>query len=212
MHLEWTRGWPYFGDVDILIINLDSCTEEVLGSLNPDKVSDAEKIIYDRFMHGGTIIFITSPRVYKEVKHHLLTNFLLSPIDVHTKYVDEGHDVVYDKEKHPFSSYLKHLKKFNFYLGNYNFDKLHRVRGIFSSASPNYLTDYQITDKAGHDLGQGFSSSHGTGKVIFLPPVNEISTIEGINLIIKQLLKTEDEEKESQPNCTYKIPIIGIQD
>ena len=137
MHLEWTRGWPYFGDVDILIINLDSCTEEVLGSLNPDKVLDAEKIIYDRFMHGGTIIFITSPRVYKEVKHHLLTNFLLSPIDVHTKYVDEGHDVVYDKEKHPFSSYLKHLKKFNFYLSNYDFNKLRRDGHLFSSASPN---------------------------------------------------------------------------
>jgi len=211
-HIEWTRGWPYFGDVDILIINLDSCSEEVLGSLDPDKVSEAKQIIYDRFMHGGTIILITSPRVIKKVKHDTLTNFSLSPIGVRTKYVDEGHDIVYDKEKHPFSPYLKHLKKFNFYLDDYNFSKLHSAGSLFSSASPVYLTDYQITDKAGHDLGQGFSSSRGTGKVIFLPPVNKISTIEGINLIIKQLLKTEDKEKEPSPNWIYKIPITGIQD
>lgn len=212
-HIEWSYSWPYFGDSDILIINLESLSEQLLELLEPEKVIKAEQIIFDRFTHGGIIIIITSPRFEKEVKHNLLTNYYLSPIDAETQTVEEGHEIQYDKEKHPFSDYLKHVKKFDFYLKDYNFEKLRsRTRIFFSGHNPIYLRDYQVTDKAGHDLGYGFgSTASSTGKVIFLPPT-KYSTIDEINTIIDSLRKEPQEIGEWEPDWANKIKVTGMSD
>lgn len=211
-HIEWPYSWPYFGDPDILIINLQSLSEQVLALLEPEKVIKAEQIIFDRFVHGGNVIIITSPRLEKEVKHNLLTNYYLSPIDVNTKTVDEGHEIQYDKEKHPLSSYLKHIKKFGFYLKDYNFDKLRsRTRIFLSGSEPTYLNDYQVTDKAGHDLGFGFGSTASAGKLIFLPPT-EGSSIDAINRIIDSLRNEPKETEVWEPDWVSKIKVTGVSD
>jgi len=209
-HIEWSYAWPYFGDPDVLIINLPALSDAILKLLEGKKLQDSESMIYDKFIHGGTIIIITSKRFEEAIKGFgYFSNYYLSPVDLETVSVTEGHEVIFDEDKHPFAEYLKHVKKFNFYLKDYNFSKLKaRSEHLFSSNLPIYNSDYAISDKAGHDLGYCFGSD--TGQTIFLPPVSEISSIESINILIEKIKGPQKIVKEDIPDWVSRVSVFGL--
>lgn len=192
---------PNYADTDVLIIDLSTLTKGQLEIIvkKRDHLQYTKESILDKCMNGGKIIFITTPNfsimqpyaLYSAFKstpsvhYNTHTNYDLSPISLDTTKVPEGVGVLYDEQgvtAHPFGTYLTNVKKFKFYLKDFDAKKIKQKHGQIS-----IIRNYDVKDGSGHNLGIGFEIEPGKGQVIFLPPPTLISTSEAINKIIEEL-------------------------
>ncbi|MGA9153723.1 MAG: hypothetical protein WBZ36_24335 [Candidatus Nitrosopolaris sp.] len=58
--IEWNETFPNFTDPDVVIVNLQSLNKDVNQAINKDEYKLARDLMWDRFVHGGTLIFITA--------------------------------------------------------------------------------------------------------------------------------------------------------
>jgi hypothetical protein len=115
--ITWDQTFPNFNEPDVLIIDLNSLTDEILERIDKSKLREARNQIFNKFVNGGTIIFIIAP--YHEmaakannnikgrpdsninnIKSKVIirnppiysgcSNYYLSPIDFTTTKVPEG--------------------------------------------------------------------------------------------------------------------------
>jgi len=113
--ISWDQPFPNLSDPDILIINLNSLTEDVLNRIDKEKYDDAREKIFDKFVNRGILIFITSRLVFEtRVPRSTYSNYFLSPIEFEVCEVEDGNVLRYEK-KH-FPTYLSKVKKFDHYL------------------------------------------------------------------------------------------------
>src|SRR5687768_13651294 len=86
--IKWHSQFPNFSEPDVIIINLQSLTLNVLEHIDKDKFRNARQQIFDKFINGGSLIFITAQ--YAEEKSGYYSNFFLSPIVWETQDVVGG--------------------------------------------------------------------------------------------------------------------------
>jgi hypothetical protein len=127
--ITWNGEFPNFNDCDILIVNLQSLDERVLKRIDKSEYENAIHTIFNKFVNGGKIIFITAPLKYEKAeadnsktriyKAPSLTpqysNYFLSPIEFQIENVPTGNKLI-DKKNPTFSPYVLRLKKFVYYL------------------------------------------------------------------------------------------------
>lgn len=213
--ISWYESkFPYFADPDILIINLTTLDKNALDRIKIEDYRLIQKTLVDKFLHDGIIIVITTPNVIHHKTYDSHSNYDIIPISPIIQQITEGEEVVYNKDdKNPFLPYLKHVKKFNFYLEKFNLSKVQSsavtVLGIKEIAS---YPDERITDKAGNILGETFSRRGSSGELVFLPPVTEISIKDGINKIIDSLRKSEPRVEESAPLWLSNVLATGVSE
>src|SRR6185437_6775021 len=186
--IAWDSPFPNLSEPDVLIINLQTLTEDILKRIDKEKLKEAYSTIMDKFFHYGTIIVITAPQFHATDDHHrghVFSNYYLSPIEVmQTVSVPDGNTVKFDK-KHDFVRYLQQVKKFDFFISDVMIEKpLFRIN---DSARSNYhvmpLESQSAIDNAGRMLAESYSIFLGNpsrsmpvthveaiGKVVFLPP------------------------------------------
>ena len=95
--IDWDSQFPNFADPDIIIVNLQSLTDEVLQRIDKEKYNHAREDLHDKFLGRGKIIFITAsfiecsdPVVY--------TNYDLAPVHFQTVNVREGNKIEFDEQ------------------------------------------------------------------------------------------------------------------
>lgn len=139
--ISWYQQFPNLSDPDILIINLNSLTEDILRRKSIGFYSHLRDKIFDKFINGGIIVFITAPRLdiseqqpnssnkSYESKVKILnptiqySNYFFSPVSFEIESVPEGHNIVIEEQTkndgYNFSSYLSKVRNFNYYLHNF---------------------------------------------------------------------------------------------
>lgn len=221
-NIWWDENFQNLSDPDILIINLPTLADNELYFIDKEKFLKARDAIFEKFFHRGTIIIITSSRIDKEDRTRTYSNYDLSPIDVHTVKVPEGHVIRYD-EVNEYSSYLKEVKKFDFHL---NFDTtmtMHYIpREMQQNISVLPLKGQECTDNSGHILGRQYSIFFvdqyrnvgkiypDVGKVVFLPPIED-KTDTTVNKILEILGRSSIRKEEPFPEWTNKITITNLK-
>jgi hypothetical protein len=212
--IGWYEDFPNFSDPDILIVNLASLTPEVLERIK-NKYKEARDPIWTRYLHGGTIIFITAHYfTLKEGKdgdrsRDEFSNWYLSPFSIDTKDVKEGY-VIRPSQDYEFPDYISHVKKYNYYLLSKRYPI---ARGIDEMTT---ISRYSVTNNSGDFLAIGFESHSSDGSLdytstaIFLPPPTEISIEEGIDLLLKKYGKYT--ERLSPPEWISQVSITGLDD
>ena len=111
---------PNFSDADVLIVNLASLTREVLDRIK-SKYKDAREPIWARYIHGGTIIFITAryftlkEREDDSPVQDEFSNWYLSPFTIETKDVKQGY-VIRPAQDYEFPNYISHVRSYDYYL------------------------------------------------------------------------------------------------
>jgi hypothetical protein len=89
-----TKKFPDFSDPDILIIDLTTLDQETLTRIDKFQYDVARRTIVDRFLNGGMIIFITSPKYttkqWNNDTTEYYTNYYLSPFNIETEKVPQG--------------------------------------------------------------------------------------------------------------------------
>src|SRR5438876_2058687 len=88
--ISWDSPFPNFSDPDLLIINLQSLTEDVLKRIDKTKYREAQNTILDKFLNGGLVIYITAP-YYFYSDPIVYSNYDFAPVYFNTKQVQEGY-------------------------------------------------------------------------------------------------------------------------
>jgi hypothetical protein len=232
--IQWDEEFPNFADPDVLIVNLSSLNRNLRDSIDTDKLFHARDAIYGRFKSGGILVFITAShpervRMYLggfaplyedivEIKNNQPVYDLvyhpidfLCPFDMETYDIPRGFELRY-KQNHPFSNYLRHVKKFDFLLYAMGLSKLTMWLGLKtvnpSESGIKIIQNDKITDKAGNLIGVSCRLNRlCKGKLIFLPPTTEIPIEEGINDILKRYDKGTS---GNFPQWVDNIPFSGL--
>lgn len=214
--ISWYESkFPYFADPDILIINVTTLDKKALENIKREDYELIQKTLADKFLHGGTIIVITAPAIGITKDYSPYFNYGVVPIAPRTQQTTEGEEVVYNKDvkENPFLSYLKHVKKFKFYLDDFDLSRVQskNVTALkIQEIAP--MQERKITDKAGHILGITFGRRGSDAQLVFLPPVTDISITDGINEIVDSLRKSNPQVQESAPLWTSDISVTGISE
>jgi hypothetical protein len=58
--VEWNDKFPNFTDPDVVIVNLQSLNKNAIQIINKDEYKLARDLMWDRFVQGNTLIFITA--------------------------------------------------------------------------------------------------------------------------------------------------------
>jgi hypothetical protein len=210
---EWYDGFPNFSDPDILIINLTSLTKEVLESIQRTRSAEyinARNSIKDKFISGGTLIFIIAHRFSLSENYDVphLSNWYFSPFSIGTANVKDGR-VVRPSQDYEFQEYISHVKTFN-----YNLIGIQQViREIKSITTPSR---YKVRDNSDNYLGIGFETrdlkepSSRNGKVIYLPPPTDITVEGAIDLLLQKFGRGTG--REPPPKWVFQIPLTGLDE
>jgi len=222
-------------DGDIMVVNLGSLDDVTLNKIDKNEFHRARDSIWDRFVQGGVIIYITSyrqeealrfhagrvPQFYKLVGHDKEKGnrpkysdihypiYFLSPIDIVNIKVAPGSRVVFPTD-HQFSSYLKLVKGFSFYLSLLNSGRMELFLGRnLVTEQLQVVSDrkFEIRDGGGNLLGGRFEIRPVCkGSIVLLPPIGKSQIREGIRRIIASCRFTP---KERIPNWVTKVTLSG---
>lgn len=209
--ISWDSSFPNFADPDILIINLQTLTEQVLTRIDKTKYNLAKNTIHDKFLNEGIIIFITAP--YFMISDRVLyTNYDLAPVHFKTQKVQEGYKIDYDETDNEFAPYVEEIGKFDFYLDGIStaYQLAYRIGTKEENLEFTKDLKYDIKDNAGHTLGSSVSLKSNKGIAIFLPPATKITLSEAINKILEIYGKTTG--KETIPNWVASISLPSIKE
>ena len=158
-------------------------------------------------MYQDIIDFENGQPVYAPVAYPI---DYLCPFDMETYDVPEGTQIIY-RQNHPFSEYLKNVKKFDFFLLRIGLAKLSMWLGINPIKPTIKLIqskECSITDKAGNLLGVKCRLNRlCIGTLFFLPPTSEVPVNEGINDILEACGRTT---KEIFPEWISTVPLHGL--
>lgn len=216
--VAWNEKYPNFSDADIIIVNLSSLTEETLNAIDQDEYATASQVIVDRFIHGGTVVYIY-PRDEFSTENGELTIFDSCPILFEIVPVQEGYAIVIDKNN-PFAKYLSNFKKFNSYINGpiipeYIENRLHSIYGWDKYRLKQIDCNF-ARDKANHVLAGAYTfqseynkANFVCGKLVFLPPPTEITIDQGIRIIV-DILQETDSVGDSLPNWITGVPLSGL--
>jgi hypothetical protein len=58
--VEWNDKFPNFTDPDVVIVNLQSLNKNAIQIINKEGYKLARDLMWDRFVQGNTLIFITA--------------------------------------------------------------------------------------------------------------------------------------------------------
>jgi len=214
--ISWDEKLPNLSDPDVLIIYLDSLTEEKLDRFPRNKITELHQAIIDKFKNGGTVIFILSHAYYSSKVS--CWNTWVAPIGLVIKHVSEGKRIKFESSN-PFSEYLNQVTKFNYYFETFNSNALQEKVGSPLLVSIIQKTNYTVYDNSGHVLGMAFtkslfplrqsSDSTEIGELIFLPPTTKIPVSDGVELLVSQYGKKKSQE--SSPEWVKNVKINGTK-
>jgi hypothetical protein len=111
--IQWDAPFPNFADADVLIVNLQSLTKEIL-ERNSLKMKNAAQEIFEKSINEGELIFITAPKIIS-TSIGVPSTYILSPVDFQTRIVSPGTKIRFD-ENHRFRSYYSEVRSYDFYL------------------------------------------------------------------------------------------------
>ena len=211
----WDEPFPNLGDPDVLIVDLTPLTKEILDRTDGDKLNQLSFILRDKFLHGGTIIVLTSSKP-------LSTFYYFLPVVPSFTPVPDGFSIKPDPD-HWFMSYLEAVKKFTFYIQHFDSDHINHLlnsgyTGPHIECSP--VSDQAVADNSGHCLGATFSifiqengvvtHAKGSGKLVFLPPYTE-SSDDALEKIICRY-RPISVNKEPEPQWAANISLPSLND
>jgi hypothetical protein len=209
--ISWDSPFPNFSDPDILIINLQTLTKDVLRHIDKTEYSQAKDTIHDKFLNGGTIIFITAP--YYEISDQFIySNYDLAPVHFATQKVQEGYKINYEKKYNEYAPYIEEVGKFDFYLNGiqHAHQIAYKIGADESQLKFQTMPRYDIKDNAGHTLGCSLSLPPHDGIAIFLPPATKVSISEAIGKILEVHGKTG--HTEIIPSWISNISLPNIKE
>jgi hypothetical protein len=233
-HIHWDSPFPNFADADVLIVNLQSLTKDIL-ERNNDKLKRAAHEIFEKSINQGELIFITAPKITPATLN-VPSSYILSPVDFQTQKVSSGIQIKFD-ENHKFKKYYSQVKYFDFFLfspvisqhaltGSASSNKMKMINTIVKAQNFTLLgveeqSPLTVTDNSGRMLSgtfkvffhdstiQGYVKCFGSN-ITYLPPIGEIETIEdGIDIVLDVLGKSTS--KEPFPEWVKNIQIEGVQ-
>ena len=111
--IQWDSSFPNFADADVLIVNLQSLTKEIL-QRNNDKMKRAAHEIFEKSINQGELVFITAPKIISSTIG-VPYSYILSPVDFQTQVVSSGTQMKFN-ENHRFKRYFSQVKYFDFFL------------------------------------------------------------------------------------------------
>jgi len=232
--VQWDDKFPNFTDADIVVINLQSLNKNVIHRINKDEYKLARDLIWDRFIQGSTLIFITArhtdeisgylydePQYIEIIKQENGNNRYsrvdfpidyLCPLKLRTIDVPRGSNIVYATD-HPYSEYLKLVKRYDFFY-ELSYASLGIFQGLVGSALERHdyhaIESFRITDRAGHSIGGIYQvpQLNCKGILAFLPPLTDISFEKGIDKILEACGRHPI--KENPPGWVYEVPFHPI--
>lgn len=207
--INWQEPFPNFSEPDIVIFNLQTLEPNILENIDKDKLSVARDEVLEKFITGGTIIFITGPKNEKYIQGQKYHRYYLSPLSIQVEQVNAGNKIKYQPEQ-PFKSYLENVKKFSFYLYDIcinkdirfnkgTTDSIAKILEIIKNPQKSQyrlvlerLQDHSVVDNSGHYLGGAFrltipKLNFKSGSIIFLPPPTKKPVEECIDLILEDM-------------------------
>lgn len=176
----WDDTFPNLSDPDVLIVDLTTLTNDVLESLNKQKLDDTKDTLANKFIHGGIIIIITMPYIRASQGIHAYSNYHVLPVKLSTENVTPGNRIMPDTNHH-FKTYLKAIKSFSFQIEGYS-PQIRFGEGYHPHLNP--VWGQGVKDNAGHmlgvtltmdrvELGRDMRSTPCLGSLAFLPPPTE---------------------------------------
>jgi len=234
--IQWDTPFPNFADTDVLIVNLQSLSKEIL-ERNREKMQNAAQEIFEKSINEGELIFITAPKI-TSTTIGIPSSYILSPVDFHTRIVSPGTKIKFD-ENHRFRRYYSEVRSYDFYLfsptlASHALDarvstaKMKIIAQLIESGKRELVgVDEQVgltvTDNAGrmvsgsfkvfyHDLNRVVDRKYLKyfgGNITYLPPFNGSGTIEeGIDIVLDILGKSTS--KEAFPEWVNNIKFGGL--
>ena len=196
-------GWnddpfPNLSDPDALVVDLATLTAPVLERIGKAKLDQAQQLIRDKTLNGGTVIVITHPLFWADPpltpnKSRLSTpdlsagnpgaysNYDIFPTRLATKNVPDGEAINVD-DGHDFKKYMDNVRKFSFYIRGYSPRVVSKIPGSLTNIELTPVRGQGVRDNSGHDLGltlvaatvdhyhQTADPLESTGRLVFLPP------------------------------------------
>jgi hypothetical protein len=212
--ITWDQPFPNFNEQDVLIIDLNTLTDEILGRIEKLKLRIARDQIFNKFVNGGTIIFITAPFRSVGLKAPTISNYYLSPISFTVTNV-EGKRIELQQNNELCSSYLSKIDSFSYYLHDFkisqSFMEIEPTNDLMStiqksienqySGPRNKLESAEPLDLVNRKLASDNSNNAisvecwlkvdgywDSGNAIYLPspPSSRISISDAIDLILEK--------------------------
>jgi hypothetical protein len=227
--IPWeAKEFPNLSDPDVLIIDLGSLNGGLLRNLDKEKCETIVNEISNKFVNGGTIIYLTALKILEQdaslsktpykSKVKLLSprfsNYFFSIINLEPQAVAEGRVIKYDRQKHLFTPYLDKVKKFQFYLC-YNSQKSEHTVNFRTNSDTLRLTilnEYSVKDNSNHDLALALQcerdDGNSGGKIIYLPPPTDVSVEEAIDIILNIYGKFT--LHETLPDWISRVHLYGL--
>lgn len=230
--INWNNKFPNFTDPDVVIVNLQSLNKNIIQRINKDEYKLARDLMWDRFIRGSTLIFITAHHTdtihgyffdepqYIEVIKQKNGNErysrvaypidFLCPLKLKTVDVPPGSGVEY-ATNHPYLEYLKLVKRYTFFY-ELSYASLAIFQGLMRTGSESYqaIETSKITDRAGHGIGGIYNIPQlkCKGTLVLLPPVADISIEKGIDKILEACGRPRI--KENPPQWVSGVPFHPI--
>lgn len=229
--IYWSESFPNFSNCDILIVNLQTLTEEQFRHNSAKLLKEGRNYIFDLLMTGekNTIIILND--------NQKVLNWL--PIVPILKKITQVNVKEYSVEPY-LEEYCKNVNSCNFYIHGYQVDAFFSSKIDPKSAThENYfftnriqgdlsfeITSYQnILNEANQNIGNSIKSRikdnymirrnspysttlFVTGEMVLFPPPTEITVEQGIDLIINNLLGKE--LRESPPDWEEEVDVPSL--
>lgn len=222
--IRWDDPFPNLSDLDVLVVDLTTLTEQVLRRIDKAKLDQARKLLEDRLFSGGIIVIITQP-VHSTGSNSALpssapppppyTNYHIFPFSVRTMTVPEGTRIVTD-DSHDFKAYARSIKSFSFHIEAYYPEINPKLPASSHNAGLAFMLGQGIRDNSRHDLGSTLSIATvrngqfsgwlpGAGRLVLLPPPTE-PMHEAIGKILSVYGKTSP-RPELPPEWAEQVPL-----
>lgn len=192
--------FPDLADLDVLIIDLATLTEERLSRIDNENLTQVGKSIENKVLGGGTVVVITHhglsvtpwdkssgkpivpPNGYSSVSR-ACSSYRILPVILKTVQTTSRSKTI-EYGSHDFKEYLDGIRSFTFYIESwYSVSLLSRI----TPSRFKKIAGQDIKDKSKRDLGftlmpntagdGSLPRPRSAGRLVFLPPPTEASNI-----------------------------------
>jgi len=228
--IPWRPSFPNFSNCDVLIVNLQSLSETLSGSMIGALYNEARRYIFDMLMTQEKEVIVISSS-----NQHLLKWLPIYPI---IKEIAPAKIGEYGAEP-PIDEYLKTVEECSYYIHSFDTSYVEDLTNPKSPIHENYfftseaadryelsvVIDNEVKNKAKQLIGGYFKfiieygwdyrignpeGAFVSGRIIFLPPPTRVSVEQAIDLIVNSL--TGAELIESPPAWESTIELPGLED
>lgn len=225
--VSWYEAIPNVADFDVVLVDLTPLSEEhKLYQTYRDHVPSTESFI-NLLESGGQAYVITVPPVERIFEDRLLlSNYSWCPLIPRLKR-ESGETV--EVEEIAFEAYFSALKQWSFYFTSIDHTFLQEWYRAARRSQPDLVNvevsvdweplavnrykkplgvsvTYSVTVVCGHDLGVSQHEISPDGSIHFLHPPSQISSKEGLDIILRDLYGIGIREPEPEWAARLRVP------